>query len=223
MWAHFFGRGIVTPVDDMRDGSRNSHPELLDALAREFTTSGFDLKHLIRCICNSQAYQRSSVPLPENKKDEALYSHATLRMMTADMLYDSLETALSHAPAGKDKAVGKRPGGGPRAQFRQFFHTEADDDASATDEYAHGIPQVLRLMNSAQMNDTSAVIGKLMKAEGSPDKIVEALYLRILSRLPTPAERQRMTAYVKSEQDPAKDYSDIMWVLLNSSEFMFNH
>jgi hypothetical protein len=225
-WAHFFGRGLVSPIDDMQPSNKPSHPELLDALTKEFTASGFDLKHLIRCICNSQAYQRSSVPRPDNKKDEELYSHASLRMMTADMLFDSLEVALNHSPAGgknSDKRAMKAAGGGPREQFRQFFHTEADDDASAMADYAHGIPQVLRLMNSAQMNDTTAVVGKLMKAESAPEKLVEALYLRILSRLPTPSETKRMVAYVKSEKDAARGYNDIMWVLLNSSEFMFNH
>jgi hypothetical protein len=225
-WAHFFGRGLVSPIDDMRPDAKPTHPQLLDALAKEFTDSGFDLKHLIRCICNSQTYQRSSLPRADNKKDEELYSHAAMRMMTADMLYESLEVALNHSPAGAKNAAAKnakRMAGGPREQFRQFFHTEADDDASAMADYAHGIPQVLRLMNSAQMNDTTAVVGKLMKAESAPEKLVEALYLRILSRLPTPSETKRMTAYVKSEKDAARGYNDIMWVLLNSSEFMFNH
>ncbi|MBL8797918.1 MAG: DUF1549 domain-containing protein, partial [Planctomycetia bacterium] len=193
-WAHFFGRGLVSPIDDLQPSNKPSHPELLELLTKEFTSSGFDLKYLIRCICNSQAYQRSSAPRPENKQDVELYSHAAVRMMTADMLFDSLEVALSHSPAGGKNAAAKRvnkAGGGPREQFRQFFHTEADDDASAMADYAHGIPQVLRLMNSAQMNDTTTVVNRILKTESTPEKIVEALYLRILSRLPTPSETKR--------------------------------
>jgi hypothetical protein len=222
-WANFFGRGLVSPIDDMRPDNQSLHPAVLDLLAKEFTASGFDLKHLIRCICNSQTYQRTSRPLPDNKKDEELYSHAAVRMMTADQLYDSLEVALSHAPADRAKGAAKLKGGGPREQFRKFFHTEADDDASAVADYAHGIPQVLLLMNSSEMNNTSAVIAKLMKTESTPEKIIEALYLRVLARRPSAAETAKMTAYVKREQDPAQGYSDVMWALLNSAEFMFNH
>jgi hypothetical protein len=223
-WANFFGRGLVNPIDDMRPDNAATHPQLLDLLAREFSASGFDLKHLIRCICNSQTYQRTSAPVKGNKDDNELYSHAAVRMMTADQLYDSLEVALSHAPAAKVKGGPKAAGGGgAREQFRRFFHTEADDDATAVADYAHGIPQVLRLMNSAQMNDNTAVIARLMKNEGTPEKIIEALYLRILSRLPREAETKRMAAHVKSAKDPAQGYSDVMWVLVNSSEFMFNH
>ena len=72
LWAHFFGRGIVDPVDDFRQGNEPSHPELLRLLAEEFKASGYDRKHLIRCICNSKAYQRSSETVTANESDEKL-------------------------------------------------------------------------------------------------------------------------------------------------------
>ena len=96
MWANFFGRGIVNPIDDMREESRNSHPQLLTMLSDEFVASGFDLKHLVRCICNSKTYQRSSRPLPENKDEDELYGRMPLKVMSADMLFDSLAVALNH-------------------------------------------------------------------------------------------------------------------------------
>ena len=99
LWANFFGRGIVNPIDDMRPESDSSHPEVLQLLAEEFAASGFDQKHLIRCICLSKTYQRSSRVLPENKADDLLYSHMPLKMMTADMLFDSLSVALDHSAA----------------------------------------------------------------------------------------------------------------------------
>ena len=226
-WANFFGRGIVNPVDDMKPEAKPSHPQLLDMLAKEFIASDFDLKHLVRCICNSQTYQRTSKPLAENKSDEELYSHAAVRMMTTEQLYDSLEVALNHAPAGKGaakaKGAGKAGGGGPRAQFRKFFHTEADDDASAVADYAHGIPQALRLMNSSEINNTTAVIASLTKSEGTPEKVIEALYLRTLARTPSAAETKKMAAYVNSSKDAARGYNDVIWALLNSAEFLFNH
>jgi Protein of unknown function (DUF1549)/Protein of unknown function (DUF1553) len=228
VWANFFGRGIVNPIDDMRADSPNSHPALLDALAAEFKASGFEVKHLIRCICNSAAYQRGSRPLAENREDEELYSHMKLKVMSADMLYDSLTTVLSREPAtqgrfaAKAKAKAKAGPRTPREEFRSFFHAEADDDSGVVEDYTHGIPQVLRLMNSQSLSDTKAVVAKLAKANETPETVIEALYLRVLSRRPTAEESERMVKYVAAG-DAAKGYGDALWVLINSSEFLFNH
>ena len=111
----------------------------------------------------------------------------------------------------------------PQVQFRKFFRAEADDDAGVVEGYTHGVPQVLRLMNEELVNDTAAVVARLMQVEGSSEQIIEGLYLRVLSRKPTPAEIKRMTAYVAGEQHATKAYADLMWVLLNSGEFVFNH
>jgi hypothetical protein len=227
LWANFFGRGLVDPVDDLRPGSKSTHSELLKALADEFAASGFDQKHLIRCVCNSTAYQRTSRPLPDNKDDEELYSHMRLKVMTADVLFDSLRVVLDHDPAarpararGPVKNYGKMDA---REQFRQYFNAEADDDAGVIEEYAHGIPQVLRLMNSQELNNTAAVVARLMKASGDPDAVVEGLYLRALSRKPTESEAARVKSYAAGATDRAKAYGDLLWVLLNSGEFLFNH
>ncbi len=227
LWSNFFGRGLVNPVDDMRLDSRTHHADLLKMLAEEFTASRFDLKHLIRCICTSQAYQRTSMPLPENQADEELFSHMKLKPMTADMLFDSLTVALDHEPAGKE-GKGKKGGltkirYGPRDQFRRFFNAEADDDAGIVEDYTHGIPQVLRLMNSGDTNSTGAVIARLLKSSVGPEAVLRSLYLRVLSRLPTEAEVGQMQHYVSASRDVARGYEDVLWVLLNSSEFLSNH
>ncbi|HQR44095.1 MAG TPA: DUF1553 domain-containing protein, partial [Gemmatales bacterium] len=189
MWANFFGKGIVEPLDDMRDLSKATHLEVLDLLAKEFSNSGYDVKHLIRCIVSSQAYQRTSKPLPANKDDKVLYSHAPIKVMSADMLYDSLQVVLNHSPAApvnlprKAQAQPQRKGrGGSREQFRKFFQAEADDDAGVTEEYSHGIPQVLRLMNDANMNNINGVISSLMKSSSTPEQMIQSLYMRVLSR-----------------------------------------
>ena len=136
----------------MRPECDSSHPEVLQLLADEFAASGFDQKHLIRCICLSKTYQRSSRVLPENKADDLLYSHMPLKMMTADMLFDSLGVALDHPAAEQEYARGarscKKDADTPRDQFRKFFHAEADDDVGVVEDYTHGVPQALRLMNS---------------------------------------------------------------------------
>lgn len=231
MWANFFGKGIIEPIDDMRDLSKGTHPEVLELLAKEFADSGYDVKHLARCILNSQTYQRTSQPLPKNKDDKVLYSHGPIKVMTADMLYDSLQVVLKHAPV---ETLGKAPRkmavqaqrkgrGTPRDQFRDFFHAEADDDAGVTEEYGHGIPQVLRLMNDTQMNNITAVITEMMKNSNTPEQMIQTLYLRILSRYATAKEIARMKKYLEGDVVPQRAYRDMFWALMNSSEFMFNH
>lgn len=221
LWANFFGRGLSNPVDDI-DLEKVTHPDLLKLLAEEFTASGFDQKHLIRCICNSQAYQRTSAVLPANKSDNTLYSHMRVKVMSADMLYDSLQEVLGHGVAEKSKGAGKKGGGGAREQFRAFFHAEADDDVGVVEDYNHGVPQVLRLMNAAQLNDTAKTVTALMKS-GTPENVIESLYLTVLSRQPTSSETKKMKDYAATEKFSAKVYGDLLWVLLNSGEFVFNH
>ncbi|HQR07345.1 MAG TPA: DUF1549 and DUF1553 domain-containing protein [Gemmatales bacterium] len=230
MWANFFGKGIVEPVDDMRDLSKATHPEVLELLAKEFADSGYDIKHLARCIVSTQAYQRSSSPLPKNKDDKVLYSHVPIKVLTADMLYDSLQVVLHHAPVSapektlrKMVAAKAKGRGTARDQFRDFFHAEADDDAGVTEEYGHGIPQVLKLMNDSQMNNITVVITDMMKNSKTPEQMIQTLYLRILSRYATAKEITRMKKYLEGDVMPQRAYRDMFWALMNSSEFMFNH
>src|SRR5207249_7482346 len=105
-WAQFFGRGLVNPVDNMHDGNPPSHPALLDSLAAEFAASGFDTKHLVRSICNSQAYQRTSRPASGNEKDTELFSHMAVKPVAPEALYDSL-TVVYGVNADKNAPTGK--------------------------------------------------------------------------------------------------------------------
>jgi Protein of unknown function (DUF1549)/Protein of unknown function (DUF1553) len=223
MWANFFGRGIVNPVDDMVDLDQASHPELLKLLSNEFVASGYDLKYLVRCICNSKAYQRTSTVTDANKSDKTLYSHMPVKVMSADMLYDSLQLVLgTSGPEPKGSEGKKKAPTIGREGFRRFFHAEADDDVGVVEEYTHGVPQVLRLMNSFQTNNTSALAAKLMK-EGEPERVIESMYLTILSRKPTAAEQKLMMGYAGPGKLTPKTCGDLSWVLLNSGEFLFNH
>lgn len=224
MWANFFGRGLVNPIDDMVDMDSATHPEILKLLSAEFSASGYDLKHLVRCICNTNVYQRSSVALPENKEDTRLYARMPVKVMSADMLFDSLQVVLGHSvgvAAKKKDKNNKKVMGGPREEFRKFFHAEADDDTGVVDDYVHGVPQVLRLMNASQINDNTTAVNRLMKA-GSADKIVEQMYLTVLSRYPTADETKKMVAFANADQGSVKAYRDLLWVLMNSGEFLLN-
>lgn len=222
-WAQLFGRGLVHPVDDMHEGNTPSHPELLQDLTSAFVASGFDLKFLIRAICNSETYQRSSKPAGDTPVDERLFASMAVKPMTAEQLYDSLTGILGTArPQGQrpNKPAQNRLGAGPREQFVAFF--QADENAGPT-EYTAGIPQVLRLMNSAQMNNSQAVVNAAARSQSTPAKVVEYLYLATLSRRPTAEEAARLDAYLKKKGDARAAYGDILWALLNSSEFALNH
>jgi hypothetical protein len=228
-WAHFFGRGLVNPMDDMHEENAASHPVLLDVLAEQFGRSGFNVKDLIRVVCNSKAYQRTSKPAGGNEADDTLYSHMAIKVLAPEQLYDSLEQVVGRQGKAaarlkmNKKGQGKRKGpGGPRAAFVTFFLT--DDGADPT-EYQAGIPQALRLMNSPQLSNSAVLLNKVANDPGKrPGQVIEQLYLATVSRRPTGMEVERLTAYVRRQDGPSrKAYGDILWALLNSSEFALNH
>ena len=151
MWGQLLGRGIVNPVDDMHDANPASHPELLVDLAQQFKANGFDVKYLVRAICNSETYQRSSKPAGNNADaGPELFARMAVKPLTPEQLYDSLTHVVGQGGAAarpRARATWPQRGqGGPREQFVAFFGIE--DGADPT-EYQAGIPQVLRLMNAA--------------------------------------------------------------------------
>jgi hypothetical protein len=223
-WAHFFGRGMVNPVDDMHDENPATHPELLAALTEQFKANVFDVKYLIRAIVSSEAYQRSSRPVAGNETDTELYSRAQVRVVTPEQLYDSLVQVVGLPKGGgakKGVAPQKKGVGGPREQFLNFFGV--DEGVLDPLEYQAGIPQALRLMNAPQLNNTQGAITQAMKDGKEPARVIENLFLATLSRRPTSAELTRMLRHTREQAtDPQAAYRDILWALLNSSEFVAN-
>jgi hypothetical protein len=224
VWGQFFGRGFVNPVDDLRADNPPSHPELLQELAEQFAAGGFDVKDLVRAICLSQAYQRSSRAAAGGGGDDdlRLFGRMALKPLTPEQLYDSLEQVLGKAEGKPQPPRGKKPGGAtPRDAFVRFFNV--DDTADPT-EYQAGIPQALRLMNAAPTNRTGPALNQALKAGGRPVQVIDRLYLAALARRPTPAETRMLLAYVEKQgARPRPAYGDILWALLNSSEFALNH
>ena len=102
-WYQLFGRGIVNPVDDMHEENVPSHPELLAALTEQFKSSGYDLKYLVKAICNSETYQRTSRPVEANKDDTVFFSHRAVRVLTPEQLYDSIVTVVGQNAAKRDR------------------------------------------------------------------------------------------------------------------------
>jgi len=226
VWAQYFGRGLVNPVDNLSEDSPPSHPELFDALTEQFISSGFDVKHLVRAICNSQAYQRASTPPGKSASGEALYASMKIKPLTPEQLFDSLGKVLGSPDSAKKRGKTrsgkvKGPGPGSRTAFVEFFRPSEGGDP---DEYPVGIPQVLRLMNSDWMARTSVFVKQAVKSDQPPERNIETLFLSTLSRRPTAAENQRLKKYLQGNtSNQAKAYGDILWALLNCSEFSLNH
>jgi Protein of unknown function (DUF1549)/Protein of unknown function (DUF1553) len=217
MWWHFFGRGIVQPVDDMHAANPASHPELLELLRRRFVESGFDLKFLCRAIVLSRAYQRTSRPGDNPEKEAALFARRSVKVLSAGQLYDSLVTVLG-SPA---RTPGVKVQRGSRQEFMQFFAQDGDLDPTS---YRRGIPHLLRLMNSRQFagRNLSALVDRLEPGQ-SVEKVTEKLFLTIVSRRPTADEQQRVRKHLSEAGSPAAAYRELAWALIVTSEFSLNH
>ena len=228
IWAHFFGIGLIDPIDDEPTTENPaSHHELLADLTRQFVAHKYDVKYLIRAITASQAYQRTSAATDPGQNDPRLFARMALRGMTPEQLFDSLAQAT-----GFRELVGVPVRGGfnpaaPRAQFLVKFASQERKTETQT-----SILQALSLMNGKFIADAtslqrSTTLAAVVDAPFlSTARRIETLYLAALTRTPRPEELARMTAYVESggpRGDQAAALADVFWVLLNSSEFILNH
>jgi hypothetical protein len=228
MWGHYFGRGIVNPVDDFGAHNPPSHPELLDKLAEDFRDSGYDVKSLIKWITLSQAYSLTSVAIKENEKDETLFSHMALKPMSPEQLFDSLLTATSAHKAGAlDGSEARRD-----SWLRQFIVTFANDEEGELSNFQGTIPQALMMMNGELMANATggksgSFLGNLLQsAQRTRDPYsyaINRIYLAALSRLPSKTELAHCRDAMSSSPDTIQIMEDIFWALLNSNEFVLSH
>jgi hypothetical protein len=218
MWWHFFGRGIVNPVDDMHAGNEPSHPELLELLGRRFAESGFDVKFLCRAIMSSRTYQQTSRPGDQADAEAELFARMSVKALAPEQLYDSLVAILG--PPGKAPGINTRLGA--RHEFCQFFAGDGDPDPI---RYERGIPHVLRLMNSPQFAGRSldGLVSRVASPARPATEAVDKLFLTILARRPTSAEQQLARDHLQSAAAPHAAYRQLAWTLLMSSEFSLNH
>lgn len=215
-WAEMFGNGIVDPVDDLIEKNAPSHPALLDALAKQFAAGGYDVKALIRGIALSDTYQRSAKPNASNKGDAQLFSHSAVKQMSGEQLYDSLQQVL-----GADKDAGKKvpmqTGKGnvsKRTSFVQFYLAGAEETDPT--EFEAGIPQMLKQLNAN--TPRIAAVAKAMTTGLKADAALEKMYLTTLARRPTADETKRLEEYLA--KNPTDGSADVLWAILNSSEFV---
>ncbi len=231
VWAHFFGIGLIDPVDDEpTEENPISHPQLLAELSRQFVAHKFDLKYMIRAIMQSKTYQRTSAVTHESQTDLRAFARMAVKGMTPEQLFDSLAqaTGYSEAPGVRNQPVQIfNPQNNPRAEFLTRFASLDKRTESHT-----SILQALALMNGRFIADATSVersntLGAIVESPfmKTEDRI-EALYLAALSRKPRPEELDRLTAYVNRggpAGDANKALADVFWALLNSSEFILNH
>ncbi len=229
MWAHYFGRGFVHPVDDMGDHNPPSHSELLDQLADVFRRSGYDVKALCRWIMTSRAYGLTSRMTPDNDKDETLFSHVGLKPMTPEQLHESLLVATAAHQAGGGDNDAKR-----ERWLNQFLFTFATDEGEESTSFQGTIPQALMMMNGDLMEEAvggkpgSFLRGLVEQSQiqrGSPPDVfvISRLYLAALSRPPSPPELNTARELLRRNPDPIGVVQDVFWALLNSNEFVLNH
>lgn len=231
IWAHFNGVGIVNPVDDFRASNPPSNPELLDELGRKLVEYKFDTKQLVRDICNSQTYQRSSTPTADNEQDVRNYSHASVRRIPSENLLDCICQATNTKEKFRGLPIGARAVQIADGATSNYFLTSFGRSARVTvcaDEATTdpSLSQALHLING---NTTSGKINqgallKQWKDQGlTPDAIIAKIYVRCLSRQPT--ETEKATLLKTIEESPNKDQGmhDVFWAVLNSREFIFNH
>jgi hypothetical protein len=217
LWGHCFGRGLVNPIEDLHDGNPASHPELLKILADEFAAAGHDEKHMLRCICNSSAYQRCSQPLSENAEDTTRYSTMALKQLSAEVLHDAVAQVTDGRMVDDKDLVKSVTNAG-----RDFWLWSFSNQSPAT-EYTHGVPQSLKMLNSGLANARPPLVLEMSRKKLPPEQAIETLFLYALSRRPTPDETKLYIAYRSDVRSDEDFYKDIIWILINSSEFLFNH
>ena len=255
MWADLMGRGIVNPVDDFRSSNPPANVPLLDTLAQEFERSGYDRRHILRLICCSRTYQSDTQPSRFNQTDEALFSHARIRMLTAEQLKDAigrttnalLPPAEFAAEEQKLRAKVAADGGKTpamkaeltRMEERMQYATQRPYPESSAFNTTFGQPkretacacerqnsptllEALELLNGGTAY-RMAEAGARHFAGFTDSALIEELYLSALSRFPTPKEQATAQQFLTKASNRENAVTDLVWTMLNTQEFLFQH
>ncbi len=222
-WGHLFGRGLVNPIDGFDSRNAPSHPELLAELARDFVAHGHDVKWLLKELALSDTYQLSSRARAKAPQAEKYYAVAAVRGLTPEQIMNSLVTAAT---------TGGDPGSVMRGRdllqaFRDFRYAFGDDEGSEILEFQGTIPGALVMMNSPAIQRATIATARggggrlqsIVSTHKNPSDQVRAMFLAVLTRPPTSSELSRFSAVCAKGPSGAED---AFWVLLNSSEFLFN-
>jgi len=237
VWGHYFGIGIVHPVDDFSLANPPSNDKLLNALARDFSGNKYDIRNLERTILNSRTYQLSARPNATNRLDRNNYSHSFIRPMMAEVVVDVLNAAL-----GVSEKIGPEAPAGCRAievgssrvanasvnyVFRIFGRPPRTSACDCERAMEPGLPQKLFLMADqtvvTKLRDGSNRLKDLLARHSDDKAALEELFIAILGRKPNDHDREAFAKYRATKPDRVTAFSDTMWALINTTEFIFNH
>ena len=233
-WKHFFGRGIVDPEDDMRDTNPASNKELLDGLTKKFVDCGYDLKEIIRTICRSATYQLSSLPNAQNGTDRQSFSRYYPRRLPAEVLLDAIDqmngtsTSFTGLPAGS-RAIQIPDHGGVNSYFLTVFGKPGGASACECERSVDAsLAQSLHLLNSPDIHGkmSSGVAKELSSDMKRTDmEKVQELYFRAFGRPASEHEMKYAITHLEKADPKQKGaaYEDVVWALINTKEFLFNH
>jgi len=232
LWGHFLGRGLYHEVDDLRETNPPSNPELLDALAKDFVTTKFDVKKLIRVIVTSRVYQLAAEPTEFNNPDNQNFARYYARRMYAEVFFDAVNQVTGAKANFNGMSQSARAVDLPHEGFGSTFLDTFDRPKRVTVcecERSPGatLAQVLLLSNSDEIEQKITTgdgrLTKLMKAKTPAKAVIEEYYLAALGRPPTAFELKRNLDHVAGAKDAQQGLEDVVWAILNSKEFMFNH
>nr|WP_146516773.1 DUF1549 and DUF1553 domain-containing protein [Rubripirellula amarantea] len=232
VWAHFMGVGVVDPVDDIRISNPASNPELFEELGKRLADYGFDFRKLVRDICNSEAYGRSTATNDSNAHDSRNYAHAVVRRIPAESLLDCLCSVTESPDKFRGLPLGARAvqiaDGTTTNYFLTSFgrspRTTVCECEASTDP---SLSQALHLLNGNSVHNkirSGKVIERWVNEEKlTPEKVIDRIYVRCLSRVPSVDEKAGLLAAIEGEANSVLALEDIFWAVLNGREFVFNH
>lgn len=236
VWSHFFGVGIIDPVDDVRVSNPASNPELLAALASKFEGDyEYDFKQLVRDICNSATYQRTTQANPSNKDDLNNFAKSRIRRQRAEVMLDTITQITETKNKFLGLPLGSRavqiPDGNTTDYFLTTFGRATRETVCSCEvKMDPSLSQALHLLNGPTVTnkiDQGGVVKNLLAAGKTPEQVIEELYIRSFTRKPTDEERKQLISQVAAVgEDKAQIelvLNDVFWAVLNSKEFMFNH
>ena len=232
-WNQLMGRPLVDPVDDFRASNPSTNDALLGRLAEDFVEHGYDLHHLIRTITNSKTYQLSSVPAPSNREDDINFSRYYLKRLTAEQLADSVvqvtgvpQDYLGYYPGVR--AVNLDDPGVPSA-FLDMFDRPKRDAAKCERSESVSLRQAMHMLVGDTVNEKIKAsgergeLGRLIRAGKTDEEIVDHLYLASLSRPPEPDELDYCQTVVARAENRLEGLQNVLWALLSTNEFLYNH
>ncbi len=245
-WKHFFHRGLIEPEDDIRDTNPPSNPELLAALEKHFVNSKFDLKALVRVIVCSSAYQLSEVPNASNLVDRQNYSRYYPRRLQAEVLLDAIDdltesrTDFPNLPKGTRAIALPDNSYNNASPFLKVFGRPSNESVCECERVqSSSLAQSLHLMNAGDVKgklaNASGRVARLTKSKSSPEDKIKEIYLVAFAREPRPEEMQAALEYFNEPRQTAdgkpiapaaaepENLRDLLWAVINTKEFLFNH